>query len=87
MQAPSFRNDIKIGKACIKEFMDDEGKTFLVFCFSDGSIGVYRRKKGSGKAIADYEPISEQKTVLRRLLATDDKEKTTYQLGRELCEK
>ena len=77
--APRFRD-----KGCIKEFIDSDGRTYLVVRFPDGSVGVYKRKKGTGKAIADYEPIKGQKLVLRRLGATGAKGETTYELGREL---
>lgn len=76
--APEFRKG-----GCIKEFIDDEGKTYLVVCFPDNSVGVYQRKRGTGKAAADYKPASNQKKILLRLGATG--EKNTYTLGRKLC--
>jgi len=81
-EAPIFRKS-----GCIKEFIDDDGKTYLVIVFPDKSVGVYRKKKGAGKATADYEPASDQKKIIKRLGATGIKGETTYELGRELCGK
>ena len=70
--------------------MDDDGKTYLVVCFPDNSVGVYQKKKGTGQAMADYVPISRSKgqnMILRKLGATGTKGETTYELGRELCGK
>ena len=50
-----------------KEFVTDDGRTYLIIRFPDGSGCVLRRSPGTGRAAADYRPISAQKRVVARL--------------------
>ncbi len=82
MDAPRFKNNGRV-----REFIDDDGKSYLVICFPDGSAGVYQRKKGTGKGVADYEPVPDgtQIRIMKKLGATGAKGETTYELANELC--
>ncbi|HAL61429.1 MAG TPA: hypothetical protein DCP08_03370 [Chloroflexi bacterium] len=60
-----------------KEFMTDDGRTYLVMRFADRSGCVLRRRPGTGGATADYRPISAQKRVVERLGVPYG---TTYQM-------
>ncbi len=82
MYAPNFRRNGRI-----REFMDDDGKSYLIICFPDASAGVYQRKKGTGKAVANYEqvPTGSQIKVMKKLGATGAKGENTYELANELC--
>lgn len=75
-QAPKFR---EMGGA--KEFITEDGKTYLVLKFPGSSILVLQKTKGTKNASADYKLIKAQKNILRELGC---KEGTLYQMGVEL---
>jgi len=75
-QAPNFRNN---GGA--KEFIDEDGKHYLVLKFPDASILVLRKSKGDRRCSAVYTSIKAQKRILANLGC---REGTTYQMGKEL---
>lgn len=64
-------------KGIAKEFMADDGRTYLIMKFPDGSGCVLRRSPGTAGAVADYRAISAQKRVVERLGVPHG---TTYQM-------
>ncbi|MBA7492922.1 hypothetical protein ES702_03475 [subsurface metagenome] len=75
-QAPNFKE-----RGGAKEFITDDGRTYVVLKFPDGSILVLQKTKGIKKSSAEYKPIKAQKNILRRL---ECREGTLYQMGAEL---
>ncbi|RLE70844.1 MAG: hypothetical protein DRJ43_01080 [Thermoprotei archaeon] len=78
MQAPRFRE-----KGRVREFMTDDGKSYIVIGFPDGSALVLQKIRGKGKAVADFKPVSRQKEILEKLGACREG-KDTYQMAWEL---
>jgi len=75
-EAPNFRE-----KGRMKEFITEDGKTYLIIKFPDSSIAVLLKIKGTKGASADYKAVGVQKRVLKKL---GYKAGTTYQIGAEL---
>jgi len=77
-EAPKFRERGSAG-----EFILEDGKTYLILKFSDGSILVLQKARGMKKALVDYKSVKRQtqKSILRKLGC---KEATLYQMGAEL---
>lgn len=75
-QAPNFREG-----GGVKEFILEDGRTYLIFKFPDWSILVLQKVKGTKEASAEYKPIKAQKNILRKL---GYKEGTFYQMGAEI---
>ncbi|RLB06046.1 MAG: hypothetical protein DRN90_00625 [Thermoproteota archaeon] len=77
-QALSFR-----GKGCVREFMTDDGKSYIILGFPDESALVLQKVRGKGEAVADFNPVRKQKQILEKL-GIDKKGKNTYQMAWEL---
>lgn len=63
MEAPNFRE----AGGCAKEFITDDGKTYIILGFPDNSALVLQKTRGTGKASADFQPVKQQKPILRKL--------------------
>lgn len=75
-QAPNFRE-----RGGVKEFILEDGRTYLIFKFPDRSILVLQKVKGTKGSSAEYKRIRVQKTIFRKL---GYKEGTFYQMGAEV---
>lgn len=75
-EAPNFRD-----KGRVKEFITEDGRTYLILRFPDGSIAVLQKIKGTKEASADYKGVGGQKAVLKKLGCRAG---STYQMGGEL---
>jgi len=67
MDAPNFRE----AGGCVKEFITDDGKTYIILGFPDHSALVLQKVKGRGKASANFQPVKQQKPILRKLGAIE----------------
>ncbi len=76
MQAPNFRD-----KGGAREFILNNGRTYIMLKFPDGSGLVLRRTPGRGKSAAVYRQTTRQKNVCRALGC---REGTSYQMIAEL---
>jgi len=75
-QAPNFKE-----RGGVKEFISEDGRTYLILKFPDWSILVLQKMKGVKKVSAEYKPIKAQKNILRKL---ECREGTLYQMGAEI---
>jgi len=75
-QAPNFKE-----RGGVKEFISEDGKTYLILKFPDWSILVLQKAKGTKRASAEYKSIKAQKNILRKL---ECREETLYQMGAEI---
>jgi len=80
--APTFEEKIEV----VKEYLTDDGESFLVMGFEDGSIKVLQKIGSEGEtSVAKYKFCKSQKKELKKI--NPDLMGTTYQIGNALLEK
>lgn len=77
-QAADFRS-----KGRVKEFITEDGETYIILGFPDNTPLVLQKVRGKGKASACFKRVKEDKTAYKKLGATA---KNTYQQGLELLQ-